>query len=183
MTRLLQKASAEEPGALEELVRLVYKHLRAMARGRMKGERRGHTLSATDLVHEVYLRLFGDLEVRRFANRAHFYHAAAQAMRRLLVDHARSRKRIKRGGERRRAFLNVVDLAASENSQEILAVDEAVRRLEDEDALLGQIVRLRFFAGLSVADTAMVLGLSERTVMRQWTFARAWLYDALGEAE
>lgn len=180
VTRILRAAAEGVDGAADELLPRVYDALRGIARVRMAGERADHTLSATALVHEAYLKLFGS---RRPAweDRAHFYRAAAQAMRRILVDHARGRARDKRGGGRGRVPIDVLDLAASGTPEEILALDEAVRRLDQQDAGCAEIVRLRFFAGLSVAETAEVLGKSERSVKREWAFARAWLVRALGD--
>ena len=181
VTQLLRRVDEQEAGAAEELMSLVYGQLRRVAQTRMSAERTGHSLEATDLVHEAYLRLTGpNGEQPSWANRAHFYHAAGEAMRRILIDHARKRGRKKRGGELKRAASNVLDLAAAEdNSEEILALDEAFQRLESEDPRIGKIVRLRFFAGLSVDDTAQALGISRRTVIRDWTYARAWLFQEL----
>ena len=168
VTRLLAQVAGGNEGAVEQLVALVYDQLRAVARKGLRRERPEHTLSATALVHEAWLRLAGDGHRLNFKNRKHFYHAAAEAMRRVLIDHARRGKRVKRGGGRKRVLLNVVDLAREQNPEEILAVDEAICRLEKEDARAGQIVRLRFFAGLSVEETAEALGVSPRTVMGDW---------------
>jgi RNA polymerase sigma factor (TIGR02999 family) len=178
ITGLLGEAAAGEVSATEKLLPLVYGQLRAIAQQRMSMESPGHTLQATALVHEAYLRLVGPREVP-WKNQGHFYAAAAEAMRRILIDHAKSRKRQKRGGAQRREVLNVVDLAASENSEEILALDEAFCRLEQQEPEAADVVRLRFFAGLSVDDTANALELSPRTVDRRWKFARAWLYREL----
>jgi RNA polymerase sigma factor (TIGR02999 family) len=162
------------------LIPIVYEQLRAIARQRMAGERRDHTLQATALVHEAYLRLSAraGTEIR---NPAQFYVAAAEAMRRILVEHARARGRDKRGGGRRREPLplNVVDLASEADPGEILTLDEALCRLEGEDPEAAQVVRLRFFAGLSVDETATALGLSPSTVDRDWAYARAWLRRAI----
>jgi RNA polymerase sigma factor (TIGR02999 family) len=147
----------------------------------MYQERRDHTLGATALVHEVYVRLLGSppLYVR---DRAGFFHAAAEAMRHVLIEHARKRGRQKRGGARRRIPLDFVDLAAEEQFDEFLAVDQALQRLEIEDAHAAEVVRLRFFAGLSVDEVADVLNSSPRSVAREWAFARAWLFRVLGES-
>lgn len=188
ITRLLNAAFRADGGSTGELLELVYKQLREIAQQRMKAERPGHTLEATALVHEAYLRLAGDAEVE-WANRAHFFYAAAEAMRRILIEHARSRGRIKRGGDgggaqpaRRRIALDVVDLAADGSPDEILSVDEAVQRLEARDPDLGRIVRLRFFAGLTEQETANALGVTDRTVRRDWALAKALLMkDLAGE--
>ena len=178
VTRLLSDAAAGKSAATQELFQAVYDQLRHIARRRMAEERGGHTLQATALVHEAYLRLVGDQPIQ-WRTRAHFFSAAAEAMRRILIDHARRRGRLKRGGGLRRVPANLAELAGGENIQEIVAVDDAIRRLEREDARAGQIVRLRFFAGLSVEEAAGALGLSPRTAAREWAYARAWLFDAL----
>lgn len=158
---------------------MVYAHLRAIAQRQMEGERRGHTLSATALVHEACLRLLpGGVEPR---DKAAFYHAAAGAMRRILIDHARARGAEKRGGSWKRleSVAGVVDLASGENPEDFLALDEAVLRLEGEDPEAAAVVRLRFYAGLSGEQVAEVLGISARQVDREWAFARAFLMRQL----
>jgi RNA polymerase sigma factor (TIGR02999 family) len=180
VTELL-RAIGKRDSAGEELLEIVYDHLRAIARQRMAGERAGHTLQATALVHEAFMKLVGDEELG-FENRAHFYAAAAQAMRRILIDHARRRNTEKRGGERKRVPMSVVDLATDTDPEQVMALEEAMGRLEQSDPRAASVVRLRFFAGLDVEETASVLGLSERTVMRDWSFARATLFQhMLGE--
>jgi RNA polymerase sigma factor (TIGR02999 family) len=156
----------------------VYDELRALARYRMAQEQVGHTLQPTALVHEVYLKLGGE---QKFANRAHYFHAAAEAMRQILIDHARKRDAGKRGGGMQRVPLNVLDLAALPESGEILAFEDAIVRLESESPQAAAVVRQRFYAGLTVEETAEALGLSPRTVNREWTFARAWLFRTLQE--
>lgn len=180
VTRLLIDAGAGDRRAAEELLPLVYEQLRALARERMSRERPGHTLQATVLVHEAYLRLVGDRRVA-WAGRAHFFAAAAEAIRRILLDHAKQRRRAKRGGRSRQVVVSVVDLAVEDDPAEILGLDEAICRLERQNARLSQVVRLRFYAGLSVEDTGRALGLSARTVKRRWSYARAWLYAQLAE--
>jgi RNA polymerase sigma factor (TIGR02999 family) len=167
---------------VECLLPLVYGQLRAVAQRALAAERPDHTLQATALVHEAYLKLVGEREIP-WASRAHFYVAAAEAMRRILLDHARARGRVKRGGGRRARLTlsGVTDLATSPD--DIVRFDEAFRRLEDESPEAAAIVRLRFFAGLSVAQTAEALGVSTSTVDRRWSFARAWLYQALRDLE
>ena len=179
-TRLLDAAGEGDPRAAQKLLPLVYDQLRKAAQKQMAGERRDHTLQATALVHEAYIRLVGSHEVA-WENRAHFYVAAAEAMRRVLIEHARKRGRIKRGGDRKRVPLSAVYLAENAHPEEIMSVDTAIRRLEERDSRMARIVRLRFFAGLSVEDTAETLGLSDRTVRREWALARAWLHRELGE--
>lgn len=182
LTLLLQEAAAGNGDAAEKLLPLIYEQLRAIAQQRMSGERSGHTLQATALVHEVYLKLMGNGDAE-WASRAHFFHAAAQAMRRILIEHARQRGRLKRGGEFKRQSLERVDLAVEEDPESILALDAAICRLEEKDERAARIVKLRFFAGLSIEETAEAVGLSERTVKREWTYARAWLYRALSDGE
>lgn len=182
VTRILAAVERGNAQAADELLPLVYDQLRRIAQQRMAGERRDHTLEATALVHEAYLRLVGG-EKLAWGSRAHFYVAAADAMRRILIEHARKRGRLKRGGDRRRVPISVADLAADNNFEEIVAVDDALRRLEEEDREAADVVRLRFFAGLSVDETAEVLKLSARTVARNWAYARAWLHRALQDRE
>lgn len=167
-------------GSVDEsaLLPLVYERLRAIAGARMAGERAGHTLRPTELVHEAYLRLFGGEPVP-WESRGHFYAAAAEAMRRILIDHARAKQSRKRGGGRLRLPLDVVDLASRENGEEILSVDDALSRLEKRDARMAAIVKLRFFAGLSEEEAAKSLGLSPRTARREWMMARAFLQREL----
>ena len=179
VTLLMRAAAKGDGAAASELLPLVYERLRAIARERMRQENAGHTLQATALVHEAYLRLVGD-EAMSWSSRAGFYCAAAQAMRRILIDHARRRGRVKRGGEMNRKPLDLVDLAADDDTEDVLALDEALTRLGERDARAAKIVELRFYAGLSVEDTAAALELSERTVKREWSFARAWLFKELG---
>jgi RNA polymerase sigma factor (TIGR02999 family) len=165
--------------ALNRLVPLVYAELRAAARAQLRHERPDHTLRPTALVHEAYLRLLGG-NYPTWNDRQHFFRAAAEAMRRILVEHARSRARVKRGANPVRMSLDDVDLAVERDPDAVLALDAAFRRLEDQDPTAAEIVRLRHYAGLSVEETARVLDLSERTVKREWAFARAWLFKALG---
>lgn len=175
---VLGQVSKGNREAAGELLPLVYDQLRALAQQRMMQERPGHSLQATALVHEAFLKLLGPREIP-WAGQAHFYVAAAEAMRRILIDHARSRNREKRGGKGGRVPLNVLDLAHAGNSEEILALDDALCRLEQREPEVGEVVRLRFFAGLSVDQTAESLGVSPRTVDRRWRFARAWLFREL----
>lgn len=150
-----------------------------MAEAHLRRERPDHTLQATALVHEAYLRLIGD-GYPNWTDRRHFFHAAGEAMRRLLIDHARGRQTDKRGGHQIRVSLSVANPAIEQDPEELLALNDAIQRLRDVDPSAAEVVMLRFFAGLSVADTARALDVSERTVKRQWAFARAWLFAALG---
>lgn len=184
---LMQAAVGGDRAAADRLLPLVYQQLRQAAQLSLSKERVGHTLTATALVHEAYLKLIGPREVS-WAGQAHFYAAAAEAMRRVLLDHAKSRGREKRGGvngrpARRVDFASVADLAAADNSDEIVSFDAALRRLESESADAARVVQFRFFAGLSVEQTAAAMGVSDRTVNRLWTFARAWLHRAIEESE
>jgi RNA polymerase sigma factor (TIGR02999 family) len=171
-----------EAERLELLLPQIYAELRAAAQACLRGERAGHTLDATALVHEAYLRLVGPREIP-WQSRAHFFAAAAQAMRRILVDHARAKAAARRGGaEARRAALELASLpdpASEREAAGFLILDEALARLEGVDPEAAAVVRLRYFAGLSVEDCAAALGLSAATVKRAWAFARGWLKDAI----
>ncbi len=180
VTHLLRRITEGEPGCTEELHTHVYRELKQLARAQMARERAGHTLQPTALVHEAYLKLFGHSDLA-WANRAHFFTAAAEAMRRILIDHARKKARLRHGGGRRRLPASLLDLIQAENPEETLAVDDALRRLEEVDPEVARLVRLRFFAGLSVEETASVLGISPRTAYREWSYAKAWLHDDLKE--
>lgn len=182
VTRILADIEHGDGRAAEELLPLVYAELRELANRRLAGEGPGHTLQATALVHEAYIRLVGDPS-QEWESRRHFFAAAAQAMRRILIESARKRKRLKRGGDRRRLPASLAELAETDNFEEIVAVDDAIRRLGEEDAQAAKVVRLRFFAGLSVEETARALELSPRTVAREWAYARAWLHGVLGSSE
>jgi RNA polymerase sigma factor (TIGR02999 family) len=176
MTRLLEAASRGDPRAAADLFPLVYAELRRLAAARMAGERPGHTLDATALVHEAYLRLAGD---QPFAGRGPFLAAAAEAMRRILVDHARKKQADKRGGGGKRFELSEGDRVAIPDPDTLLAVDEALSALDTEDPQSAAVARLRLFAGLSVEEAADALGVSRATVFRDWAYARAWLTAAL----
>jgi RNA polymerase sigma factor (TIGR02999 family) len=178
VTRLLEEAGKGNRFASEELLPVVYDELRRLAARRIEREAPGQTLQATALVHEAYLRLVGD-GTPAWENKAHFFGAAAQAMRRILVERARRAGSAKRGGNRDRVPLTDLDVAAIGTRVDFVALDEALRRMEKEDARAAQIVMLRFFAGLEIEETAAALGLSASTVKREWACARAWLYDEL----
>lgn len=169
---------ADLPGQTPELEPAVYAHLRAIAQNQMNQERRGHTLSATALVNEAYIRIAGQHRLRN-AGRAAFVHAAAEAMRRILIEHARARARVKRGGGAAKLSLSdigdVADLTMIDQGEGVIAFDEAFGRLEEHDQRIAQVVRLRFYGGLSVAETAEILRVSERTVNNDWAYARAWM--------
>jgi RNA polymerase sigma factor (TIGR02999 family) len=191
MTRILRAAGEGDSDAASALLPLVYEQLRAIARQRMAGERQGgraHTLQATALVHEAYARLVGSPSNEpKWDSKAHFFVAAAEAMRRILIEHARAKLAEKRGGSDRRrldlAIADVADLAAEHNAEEILALDEAFVRLQEQEPRAAEVVRLRFYAGLSVDEAAAALGVSPRTVELDWSYARAWLFRALRARE
>ena len=182
VTRILRQIDRRSDAA-EELLPLVYEQLRAIAQRRMREERASHTLQATALVHEAFVKLVGSAEQPGWESRAHFFSVAAEAMRRILIDHARKRKSVKRGGGAKPIPLSVVDLATEHDPAQILALNEALETLEAEDARAAEVVKLRFFAGLSVEETAETMGISERTAMREWAFARARLYELLAVEE
>lgn len=175
VTRLLEAAGAGDRLAFDRLYRTVYAELRRMAQSSMRREQAGHTLQPTALVNEAYLRLAPD--VAAWENRRHFFGAAAQAMRRILVDHARRRASRKRGAGFERVTLTGLDLADEPRDVDVLLLDEALEQLARKRPRLAELVSLRFFAGLSIEDTARALELSPATVKRDWTFARAWLQE------
>jgi len=175
ITELLNRSGEQSSG---ELLEQVYDQLKRIAQNRMSEERQDHTLQATALVHEAYAKLLGNEELSWHC-RAHFFNAAAQAMRRILIDHARTKNAIKRGGDEKRVPLGLIDLAQNQDPAEIMALEEAMKTLEIEDPRAAQIVSLRFYAGLTVERVALALELSERTVIREWTFARARLFELL----
>jgi len=183
ITRILAgMRDCDRKEAMGRLVPLLYDELRGLARAQLARERPDHTLQATALVNEAYVRLLGASEPP-WNDRSHFFRAAAEAMRRILIEHARKRGRAKRGGGRVRVELRDAHLTDEQDLDELLALDEAFRRLDEQDPRAADVVRLRYYAGLSVADTARALDLSERTVKRDWTLARAWLYEALRDAD
>lgn len=178
VTQLLVEASQGDRGAVDALLPHVYKELRRLAGGYMKREREGHTLDATGLVHEAYMKLVDQSRVE-WQNRSHFFGIAATAMRRILVDHARARQADKRGGGVEHAEI-VDDLVASdERGDELIAVDEALERLAVWDPIKSRVVELRFFGGLSIEECAEVMEVSVATVNRHWRMAKAWLHGEL----
>jgi RNA polymerase sigma factor (TIGR02999 family) len=184
ITRLLADWAGGDRDALDRLAPLVHAELRRIARRQMGGERQGHTLQATALVNEAYLRLAGQ-EGFEWKDRAHFYAVCAQVMRHVLIDHARAHARDKRGGGALHVSLDEAAVMSAESASELVALDEALRELEEVDPQKGRVVELRYFAGLSIEETAEVLGISPTTVRREWRRAKAWLYRALagGEAD
>lgn len=179
VTRILSAIEAGDPRAAEQLLPLVYDELRRLAAHRLAREAPGQTLQATALVHEAYLRLVGTGPAGDWDSRGHFFAAAAEAMRRILVDRARDRNRLKRGGGRRRVRIHLDALLVDPPSDDLLALDEALAALSREDAGAAELVKLRAFAGLTLAQAAEVLGIGRRTADRDWAYARAWLCHAL----
>ena len=181
LTRLIEASQNGDRQAAAELLPLVYDELRKLAAARMAAEAPGHTLDATALVHEAYLRLVGD---QAFEGRSHFFAAAAEAMRRILVNHARDRGRLKRGGRRHRVDLERIAgsaAAAAADDDDLLDLDEALDRLASEYPRAAELVKLRLFAGMALDEAAAAVGVSRRTAHRDWDFARAWLADALSD--
>ncbi|QDU21948.1 ECF-type sigma factor [Urbifossiella limnaea] len=183
VTRLLDAAAAGDRRAAGDLLPLVYDELRKLAAARMAAESPDHTLQPTALVHEAYLRLVGPADALRWDNRGHFFAAAAEAMRRILVEAARRKGAEKHGGDRRRVELTDVPAAPEVDGDRLLALDAALTRLAAEDPVAARVVELRHFAGVSVEDAAAALGLSRATAYRHWTYARAWLKDAVAGAD
>jgi RNA polymerase sigma factor (TIGR02999 family) len=183
VTLLLDAASAGDRKAAADLLPLVYDELRKLAASRMADEGPYHTLQPTALVHEAYLRLIGPTDEIRWENRGHFFAAAAEAMRRVLVDAARRKRTQKHGGRRHRVELPDVPAEPEVADEKLLALDAALIRFAAEDPVAARLVELRHFAGLSIEDAAAALGLSRATAYRHWTYARAWLRDAISAAE
>jgi RNA polymerase sigma factor (TIGR02999 family) len=179
VTRVLAAIDRGEPHAAEELLPLVYDELRKLAAARMAAESPGQTLQPTALVHEAYLRLIGPVDETAWDGRGHFFAAAAEAMRRILVDAARRKRRNKHGGDRVRVDLDAAQPTAPDPRHDLVALDEALTRLAAEDPQTAKLVELRHFAGLSVSEAAAALGVSPRTADRLWAFARAWLHREL----
>jgi len=182
VTRILSQIEQGDPQAAEKLLPLVYDELRKLAAVRLTQEKPGQTLQATALVHEAYVRLIGEEQAQSWDNRGHFFAAAAEAMRRILVENARRKGRLKRGGERERVNLEDVEARADRDEETILAVDEALEQLVSQDAMAAAVVKLHFFAGLSLDQTASALNLSRATAYRHWAYARAWLKGKLPDS-
>jgi len=181
VTRLLQAMNQGDSAAAEQLVPLLYEELRQLASIKMAGEQPGQTLQPTALIHEAWLKLAGSTE-QQWNNRKHFLGAAAEAMRRILIDRARKRNRSRHGAGLQRVDLEHVDVAVTTKDETLLWVDEALRRLEAEAPERAELVKLRFFVGLSIAEAAEALGISESSAKRQWNFTRAWLFRQLNDA-
>ena len=178
MTQVLAAAARGDPTAAEGLLPLVYDELRKLATHKMANEPAGHTLPPTALVHEAWLRLI-HVEDQSFENRAHFFAAAAEAMRRILIDHARRKSARRHGGGLERVSLEQIDVPEQANEDTLLRIDEALRALARDDPKAAELVKLRFFSGMRVEEAALALGVTDRTARRYWRFARAWLRDHL----
>lgn len=181
VSRLLNSLEPEDPRAASELLPVVYEELRELARQRLAREAPGQTLQATALVHEAYLRLIGSENDSDWNGQAHFFGAAAEAMRRILIERARAKLRLKRGGDRRREAIEPEALPLDPIPEDILALDEALARFAETEPLKARLVELRYFGGLGQAEAAKVLDVSRATADRYWAFARAWLYAELRE--
>ena len=182
VTRILSAIQSGDPKAPEQLLPLVYDELRKLAAHRMAQEKPGQTLQATALVHEAYLRLLGVEKVQHWDSRGHFFAAAAEAMRRILVDSARHHRAQKRGGGYERIDLPELAERAQGHPLDLLALDDALKELEEEHPQKAQVVKLRFFAGCTLEETAQLLGVSRATAQRHWAYARAWLFGHLNQA-
>ena len=181
VTKILNAIDQGAPARANELLPLVYEELRKLAAARLAQESPGQTLQPTALVHEAWRRLVGDANPK-FDGRAHFFAAAAEAMRRILIDKARRKRALRHGGGQARVDLHDIEIAAAARDDELLAVHEALDRLTAEDAGLAELVKLRFFVGLTNKEAGEILGVSEPTVERRWAFARAWLYQEIKSA-
>jgi RNA polymerase sigma factor (TIGR02999 family) len=180
VTQILERIETGDPRATEELLPVVYHELRRLAAQQLQGERAGHTLNPTALVHEAYLRLVAPGEIApQWNSRGHFFAAAAQAMRRILVESARQKAALKRGGDRTRVPLDEARLRDSPRHPDLIALDDALSQLEDQQPQLAQLVNLRYFAGLTMPQAAEALDIPLRTAERNWTYAKTWLLQAM----
>lgn len=182
VTRILAAIEDGDAHAANELLPIVYQELRRLAAQKLSRERPGQTLPPTALVHEAYLRLVGTTNPS-WDNRAHFFAAAAEAMRRILIEQARRKRRGKHGGGRKRVDLDQADLAIEPPATELIALDEALTKLDHEDHVKAELVKLRYFAGLTVEEAAKLLGISRATADRYWAYARAWLYQEIRKGD
>ena len=180
VTRILNAIEQGDAKAADELLPLVYEELRRLAAQKMSHEPPGQTLQATALVHEAYIRLVGS-EDQNWSGRTHFFAAAAEAMRRILIDNARRKQRLKRGGARQRVDLDKVNITFEDPSTNIIALDEALAKLAEEDPVKADLVKLRYFAGLTIEQSAEILNISRATAERYWSYARAWLFDEINK--
>jgi RNA polymerase sigma factor (TIGR02999 family) len=179
VTQIFSRIESGDPTASEQLLPLVYEELRRLAAQRLAQEKPGQTLQATALVHEAYLRLVDGQTAQHWDSRGHFFAAAAEAMRRILIDQARAKGRQKRGADRRRINIDTADVAVHATPDELLAIDDALNKLEREDPTVSQLVKLRYFAGLKIDEAAAALGISPAAAYRHWSYARAWLHSEL----
>ena len=180
VTRILSQVEQGDPQAAEQLLPLLYDELRKLAAQKLAQESPGQTLQATALVHEAYLRLMGPATPgKQWEGRGHFFAAAAEAMRRILINRARDKNRHKRGGDLRRVDLDAIEVALDTPDEDLLALDEALEQLVAHDKVCADLVKLRYFAGLTLAEAAEALAMPRRTADRHWAYARAWLYDCL----
>jgi RNA polymerase sigma factor (TIGR02999 family) len=177
VTQILNAIEQGDPHAAQQLLPLLYDELRRLAAQKLRSEAPGQTLQATALVHEAYLRLVGGEQ--HWDSRGHFFAAAAEAMRRILVENARRKRSLKRGGGRAREELDEVQLAAPEPVEDLLALDEALEKLASKDPLKAELVKLRYFAGMTIEEAAAALGISTATAKRYWTYTRTWLYQEI----
>jgi RNA polymerase sigma factor (TIGR02999 family) len=182
VTHILSAIEQGDPHAAEQLLPLVYEELRKLATERLAQEKPGQTLQATALVHEAYMRLVGADEEQYFNSRGHFFAAAAEAMRRILIDNARRKHAQKRGGQVRRVELEGLEIAESPDDEKLLALEDALTRLSAKDPVKGELVKLRYFAGLTTQEAAAILGISTATADRYWAYARAWLQNEIAAA-
>lgn len=182
VTQILAAIEQGDPHAAERLLPLVYESLRQLAAQKLAQEAPGQTLQPTALVHEAYLRLVDAEKAKHWDSCGHFFCAAAEAMRRILINRARDKHRLKRGGNWKRIDLDQLAVVADATSDDLLAIDEALQRLAEESKSCAELVKLRFFAGMTLDEAAAALGIGRRTADRYWAFARAWLYDALKNA-
>jgi RNA polymerase sigma factor (TIGR02999 family) len=183
VTQILSQIESGDPGAVEQLLPLVYDELRRLAAYRLAEEKPGQTLQATALVHEAYVRLVDNDRAERWNSRGHFFAAAAEAMRRILVDNARRKQSLKQGGQFQRRDAKLDQLTLGEVSPDILAVDEALIKLAQENPPVAKLVELKFFAGLTLEEAGAALGVSIRTANRYWTYAKAYLHNAIHDDE
>jgi len=180
VTRILNAIEQGDGRATDELLPLVYEELRVLAAQRLSHESPGQTLQATALVHEAYIRLIG-FEDRNWDNHGHFFAAAAEAMRRILIDSARRKQSARRGGGHQKVDLDEAHLSIEQSKEDLLLLDEALNRLEQEDPQLAEVVKLRYFAGLTLEQVAKIMSIARRTVDRYWALGRAWLYQEMTE--
>jgi RNA polymerase sigma factor (TIGR02999 family) len=181
VTQIISRIESGDPNAAEQLLPLVYDELRKLAAAKLAHEKSGQTLQATALVHDAYLRLVGSTEAPQWQSRGHFFAAAAEAMRRILVEQARHKGRIKHGGARQRVDLDSACAIVEPPSMDLLALDEALTKLATNQPVKADLVKLRFFAGLTMPEAAAALDISLATAERHWTFARSWLYAQMAE--